>query len=157
VGPRNRCLQSSESVLCSEIWGFRGDEDTSSSSGSWHRVMGQAAAVSISHWRWRQHGPLKRLYPTTTLHVVTTQKTTTWISIQAPLTSPRIWRQHGPPKRLYLPHHYTVSHNQEDFDLNLHHRWKPQISQKEDCYGMWPPSVVKHELDAMFVTFHCHS
>jgi hypothetical protein len=27
--------------------------------------------------RWRQHGPLKRWYPTTTLHDVTTQKTTT--------------------------------------------------------------------------------
>jgi len=29
--------------------------------------------------RWRQHGPLKRRYPTTTLHSVTTQKTSTWI------------------------------------------------------------------------------
>jgi len=31
-----------------------------------------------SGWRWRQHGPLKRWYPTTTLHGVTTQKTSTW-------------------------------------------------------------------------------
>jgi hypothetical protein len=30
-------------------------------------------------WRWRHHGPLKHWYPTTTLHGVTTQKTSTWI------------------------------------------------------------------------------
>jgi hypothetical protein len=30
-------------------------------------------------WRWRQHGPLKLWYPTTTLHGLTTQKTLTWI------------------------------------------------------------------------------
>jgi hypothetical protein len=29
-------------------------------------------------WRWRQHEPLKCWYPTTTLHGVTTQKTSTW-------------------------------------------------------------------------------
>jgi hypothetical protein len=29
-------------------------------------------------WRWRQHGPPKRWYPTTTFHGVTTQKTSTW-------------------------------------------------------------------------------
>jgi len=29
-------------------------------------------------WRWRQHGPPKRRYPTTTLHDVTTQNST-WI------------------------------------------------------------------------------
>jgi len=28
-----------------------------------------------SPWRWRQYGPLKDFYPTTTLHGVTTQKT----------------------------------------------------------------------------------
>jgi hypothetical protein len=28
--------------------------------------------------RWRQHGPLKLWYPTTTLYGVTTQKTSTW-------------------------------------------------------------------------------
>jgi hypothetical protein len=32
---------------------------------------------------------------------VTTHNTTTWSSIQAPLTSPWRWRRHGPPKRLY--------------------------------------------------------
>jgi hypothetical protein len=30
-------------------------------------------------WRWRQHGPLKRWYPTTTLHGVTIYKTLTWL------------------------------------------------------------------------------
>jgi len=28
----------------------------------------------VSPWRWRWYGPLKRWYPTTTLHDVTTQK-----------------------------------------------------------------------------------
>jgi len=32
--------------------------------------------VFTSHWR--QHGPPKRRYPTTNLHGVTTQKTSTW-------------------------------------------------------------------------------
>jgi len=31
-----------------------------------------------SSWRWRQHVPLICCYPTTTLHGVTTQKTSTW-------------------------------------------------------------------------------
>jgi hypothetical protein len=35
--------------------------------------------LDTSPWRWRQHGPLKRWYPTTTLHCVTTQETSTWI------------------------------------------------------------------------------
>jgi hypothetical protein len=30
-------------------------------------------------WRWKYHESLKCLYPTTTLHGVTTQKTSTWI------------------------------------------------------------------------------
>jgi hypothetical protein len=29
--------------------------------------------ISTSPWRWRQHGPLKRFYPTTTLHGITSQ------------------------------------------------------------------------------------
>jgi hypothetical protein len=32
-----------------------------------------------SPWRWRQQRPPKRRYPTTILHGVTTQKTSTWI------------------------------------------------------------------------------
>jgi hypothetical protein len=35
-------------------------------------------ATSISPWRWRQHGPLKRWHPTTTLHGVTTQQISTY-------------------------------------------------------------------------------
>jgi len=31
-----------------------------------------------SRWRWRQHGTSKRWYITTTLHIITTQKTSTW-------------------------------------------------------------------------------
>jgi hypothetical protein len=37
--------------------------------------------LKSSPWRWRQHGPPKRWYPTTTLHGVTTQKISTWIFI----------------------------------------------------------------------------
>jgi len=33
---------------------------------------------ATSPWRWRQHRPVKHLYPTTTLHGITTQKTLTW-------------------------------------------------------------------------------
>jgi hypothetical protein len=32
----------------------------------------------VTPWRRRQHGPPKRWHPTTTLHGVTTQKTSTW-------------------------------------------------------------------------------
>jgi hypothetical protein len=35
--------------------------------------------LDTSPWRWRQHGPLKRWYPTTELHGITTQKTLIWI------------------------------------------------------------------------------
>jgi hypothetical protein len=31
-----------------------------------------------SPWRWRQQGPPELWYPTTTLHIVTTQKISTW-------------------------------------------------------------------------------
>jgi hypothetical protein len=31
-----------------------------------------AASIFRAKWRWRQHGPLKRWYPTATLHWVTT-------------------------------------------------------------------------------------
>jgi hypothetical protein len=49
-----------------------------------------------------QHDPPKRWwYPTITLHPIITQKTATWISIQAPLTSPWKWRQNCPPKRCH--------------------------------------------------------
>jgi len=57
-------------------------------SGLWHHiVMWQDTIVSDDHaasmfranWRWRQHGPLNRWYPTTSLLSITTQQTTTWI------------------------------------------------------------------------------
>jgi hypothetical protein len=31
-----------------------------------------------SPWRWSRHGPLKRWYPTTTLHSISTHRTWTW-------------------------------------------------------------------------------
>jgi hypothetical protein len=56
---------------------------------NWHKfqvevfwfVMACSVVVVTSPWRWRQHGPLKHWYPTTTLHSNTTQKTSTWILI----------------------------------------------------------------------------
>jgi len=41
-------------------------------------------------WRWRQHGPLKRWYVTTTLHGVTTEKTSTWIFTVVQISNPEL-------------------------------------------------------------------
>jgi len=43
-------------------------------------------------WRWRQHGPLKRWYPVTTLHGLTAKKNSTWI-FNAVKTSNIAWLQ----------------------------------------------------------------
>jgi hypothetical protein len=52
--------------------------------------------------RWMRHGLSKRRYLTTSLHgIIVTQKAATWISIQAPFTSPWRWRQRSPPKLCY--------------------------------------------------------
>jgi hypothetical protein len=55
-------------------------------------------------WRWRQHGPLKCWYPTTTLHDVTTQKTEDGGSMD-------LWN-------FGILYNTTQRHNPED--LNLH-------------------------------------
>jgi hypothetical protein len=63
-------------------------------------------------WRWRQLGPPKRWYPTTTLHSVTTQKTT-WIftlKMEAAWTS----------ETLASSNNTTRRHSLECHDLNLH-------------------------------------
>jgi hypothetical protein len=49
----------------------------SRSSGLWLRVS-VVVRYHPSPWRWRDHGPLKHWCPTTTLHGVTTQNTSTW-------------------------------------------------------------------------------
>jgi len=54
----------------------------SRSSGLWHCV------VYCYSWRWRWQGPPKHRYPTTTLHSVTTQKTS-WLEF-SPLWKPQI-------------------------------------------------------------------
>jgi hypothetical protein len=86
--------------------------------------------TTSQHRRWRQHGPLKRWQPATTLHGVTTQKMKTAWSSETSVSCPntvrhktehgssmvirnvgilpqhytsqnRRWRHHGPPKRRY--------------------------------------------------------
>jgi hypothetical protein len=56
-----------------------------------------------SPWRWRQHEPLKCWYPTTTLHGVTTQKTSTWRPSKFLTPSSDICMQHS--HRLDKPWH----------------------------------------------------
>jgi hypothetical protein len=82
-----------------------------------------------STWRWRQHGPLKRLYPITTQHGVTTQKTfdlkhhrREGLKSRTVRVLPWRWRQHGPPKHWYPTTTTTRRHNSEDLDLNIHRR-----------------------------------
>jgi hypothetical protein len=58
--------------------------------------------LDTSPWRWRQHGPLKRWYPTTTLHSVKTQKISTLHSEDG--GSMDLWNVG------ILPQHYTASH-----------------------------------------------
>jgi hypothetical protein len=76
-------------------------------SGLWRRIVmwldtdvseDHAASISTSPCRWKQHGPLKRRRPTTTLHGVTTQKTSSEDVGKMDLWNVGI-----------LPHHYTVS------------------------------------------------
>jgi len=55
-----------------------GRHSTSSCSVS---INDQFQVPLTSPWRWREQSSPKRRYPTTTLHGVTTQKTTTWIFI----------------------------------------------------------------------------
>jgi hypothetical protein len=71
----------------------------SSQPGTWHRgriPTLQRSILSPSLDRsWRLHEPMKRWYPTTSLHGITTWR----------------WRQHGPPKLLISYHINTRYHN----------------------------------------------
>jgi hypothetical protein len=59
--------------------------------------------------RWRQHGPLKRWYPTTTLHGVTTQKMEAARTSETLVSYTNNTRHHKPE-------------DPEGLDLNLHGR-----------------------------------
>jgi len=61
--------------LWCEIWGFHGRENSSRGLLGCDAVLLCYGRIS---WRWRQHEPPKRWYPTTTPHGVTTQKTSTF-------------------------------------------------------------------------------
>jgi len=70
-------------------------------------------------WRWRQHGPLKCWYPTTTLHGITTQN------------HPEDGGNMALQNVGILPQH-TWHHNQEELEPSP--PWKPQILQKIVMY-----------------------
>jgi len=63
-------------TLCSDVVGYQCSKDHVAHI---FRVKWRTMLPPSSLWRWRQHGPLKRWYTTTSLNGVITQKTTTLI------------------------------------------------------------------------------
>jgi len=78
-----------EGSLPCEIWGFHCGEDSSRGPLGCDAVLccgripkfRRSMLTPSSGWSWRQHGIPKRWYPTTKLHGVTTQRTSTWMFI----------------------------------------------------------------------------
>jgi hypothetical protein len=72
---------------------------------------------SSQHWRWRQHAPLKRRYPTTTIQGVTTLKMEAACTFETSVSYHNNTRRHntedGGSMHLWnvgiLPQHYTAS------------------------------------------------
>jgi len=78
------------------------------------RRRGLGTQHITSPWRWREHGPLKRRYPTSTPHDVTTQKAMTWDSTyHFTLKMEGAWTT-----ETSVSYHKTTRHyNPEDLDL----------------------------------------
>jgi hypothetical protein len=100
-----------------------------------------------SPWRWRQYRPLKHWYPTTTLHSITTQKTSTW-NITAVKASKlvRTWWQSENPGHQVLTSHFS-------YHTHVHtHTWEcplfyclvPYLS----CHVMFTWKREKDHLDS---------
>jgi hypothetical protein len=142
------------------------------SSELWRRVvLWQEDGGSIDLWnvsilpqqytvsqagRWWQHGPLKRRYPTTTLHGVTTQKMEgAWTSEKLVSYYHNTTRCHNPEDggsmELWnvgiLPQHYTMSQSRRWRQHGLLKRWYPTTilrgitTQKTST---WNITAVKH-------------
>jgi hypothetical protein len=68
-----------------KFWGFHGGDISSRGLLDCDALLSCGMIISTFQRsmlppssEWREHGPLKSWYPTTTLHGVTTQKTSTW-------------------------------------------------------------------------------